>query len=154
MKRKMTSKNAVDNFLKCNSIAVAGVSRDKRKFGYIVYTHLKENNYKVFPINPNVNEIDSEKCYPNLAEIKEKIDGVILVVPPPQSKKVVREANELGIKSIWFQQGSSSEEAVKICEENNISFVRDECILMFAEPVKSAHRFHRWLWKIFGKLPK
>jgi len=139
----MTSKNAVDNFLTCKSIAVAGVSRNKRKFGYIVYAHLKENNYKVYPINPNVKEINSEKCYPNLAEIKEKIDGVILVVPPTQSVKVVREANELGIKNIWFQQVSSSEEAVKFCEGNNISFVRDECILMFAEPVKSIHKFHR-----------
>lgn len=52
MKSKMTSEQAVDNFLKCNSVAAAGVSRDKRKFGYIVYNHLKTNNYKVFPINP------------------------------------------------------------------------------------------------------
>lgn len=154
MKRKMTSEQAVDNFLKCNSLAVAGVSRDKRKFGYIVYNHLKINNYKVFPIIPKMKEIDSDKCYPNLAELKEKIDGVILVVPPLQSEKIVREANKLGIKAVWFQQGSSSDEAVKFCEENDISFLKDECILMFAEPVKSVHKFHRWLWKILGKLTK
>jgi len=25
---------------------------------------------------------------------------------------------------------------------------------MFAEPVKSFHAFHRWIWKLLGKLPK
>lgn len=85
---------------------------------------------------------------------KRKNSASNLVVPPLQSDKIVREANKLGIKAVWFQQGSSSDEAVKFCEENNISFVKDECILMFAEPVKSVHKFHRWLWKILGKLPK
>lgn len=150
----MTSKRAIESFLNNNSIAIVGVSRDKNKFGYSVYKHLKERNYKVFAINPNINEIDSDKCYSNLGEVKEKIDGAILVVPPKASEKVVREANDLGIKSVWFQQGSSSDEAVKLCEENNISYLRDECIMMFTEPVESIHKFHRWIWKVIGKLPK
>jgi len=150
----MTTRKAVTDFLNNKSIAVVGVSRNPKKFGYAVYKHLKERNYKTFPINPNITEIDSDKCYSNLADIKEKIDGVILVVMPTVSAKVVKEANDLGIKSIWFQQGSSSDEAVKFCEDNSMSFVRDECIMMFTEPVESIHKFHRWLWKIFGKLPK
>jgi len=59
----------------------------------------------------------------------------------------------LGIKSVWFQQGSSSDEAIKFCEEKGMSVVSGECIFMFAEPVDSIHKFHRWIWKIFGKLP-
>jgi hypothetical protein len=31
--------------------------------------------------------------------------------------------------------------------------VQKECILMFAEPVKSIHGIHRWIWKVLGKLP-
>ncbi len=150
----MTSKQAVDSFLQCKSIAVVGVSRSEKKFGYLVYKHLKERNYKTFPINPNINEVDSDKCYSHLADVSEKIDGVILVVPPNVSERVVKEANNLGIKSIWFQLGSSSDEAIKYCEANNISFVNNECIMMFTEPVESVHKFHRWIWKIIGKLPK
>jgi predicted CoA-binding protein len=66
----------------------------------------------------------------------------------------VKEAREKGIKSVWFQQGSSSKEAVKFCVENDMSVVDGECILMFTEPVESIHKIHRWIWKIFGKLPK
>jgi predicted CoA-binding protein len=97
--------------------------------------------------------IDSEKCYPNLSSIDEEFNGVLLVIPPEQSEKVVKEANDLGVKSIWFQQGSSSEEAVKFCMEEGMSVVSEECIMMFAEPVESFHKFHRWIWKVFGKLP-
>ena len=150
----MTNQSAVTNFLKNRTIAVVGVSRDKKKFGYAVYKHLKDRNYKTFPINPNITEIDSEKCFPSLTAVKEKIDGVILVVPPKVSEEVAREANDLGIKSIWFQQGSGSKEAIKYCEENGMSVVSGECIMMFTEPVESIHKFHRWIWKIFGKLPK
>ena len=149
----MTTKHAVNIFLKNKSIAVVGVSRNKKKFGYIAYKNLKDKGYKVFPVNPNADSVDSYKCYPNLSSISGAFDGVLLVVPPKQSEAVVREAHQLGVKSIWFQQGSSSEEAINFCEENNISVVSGECIMMFTEPVESFHKFHRWIWKIFGKLP-
>ena len=150
----MTKQSSVTNFLKNKPIAVVGVSRNKNKFGYIAYKNLKDKQFKVFPVNPNVEAVDSDKCYPNLSSIKENVEGVLLVVPPQQSEQVVKEANNLGIKSIWFQQGSSSEQAIKLCEDNNIDYVSGECIMMFSEPVESFHKFHRWIWKIFGKLPK
>lgn len=150
----MTTQKTVDNFLSHKSIAVVGVSRDKKKFGYSVFKHLKDRNYTVFPVNPNISNFDGDKCYPNLSSIKEKFEGVVLVVPPLQSEKVVKEANDLGIKSVWFQQGSSSNEAIKFCEEKGMSVVSGECIMMFTEPVESIHKFHRWVWKIFGKFPK
>ena len=84
----MTTKHAVNNFLKNKSIAVVGVYRDKKKFGYAVYKGLKDKGYNVVAVNPNINEVDSEKCYPTLSSISEKVDGVLLVVPPQQSEKV------------------------------------------------------------------
>lgn len=86
----MTSKRAIESFLNNNSIAIVGGSHNKKKFGYAVYKHLKQWNYKTFPINPNVNEIDSDKCYAGLGKVDEKIDGVILVVPPNISEKVFK----------------------------------------------------------------
>jgi predicted CoA-binding protein len=149
----MTTEQAVNKFLRNKSIAVVGVSRDKKKFGYAAYKGLKDKSYNVFPVNPNIDRIDSEKCYANLSSIKEKPEGVLLVVQPKQSEAVVKEAADLGIKSIWFHQGSSSDAAIKFCKERGMSVVSGECILMFAEPVDSIHKFHRWIWKIFRKLP-
>ena len=149
----MTSKESVANFLSSKNLAVVGVSRKSSKFGNIIYKELKKKGVNVFGVNPNMGSIEGDQCYKNLQELKGKIDGVINVVSPNQTLEVVKQANEIGVKNIWMQQGSESEEAINFCKENGINEIHKECILMFAEPVKSIHSFHKWIWKIAGKLP-
>jgi predicted CoA-binding protein len=79
---------------------------------------------------------------------------VLVVVPPAETEKVVREAAAAGIKRIWMQQGAESPAAIKFCQENGLSAVHGECILRFAEPAGWFHRAHRCVWKLLGKLPK
>jgi predicted CoA-binding protein len=76
------------------------------------------------------------------------------VTPPSATDKAVREAVEAGVPHLWIQQGSESKEALAFCQEKNPSAVSGHCILMFAEPVGSFHRVHRWPKKLFGGLPK
>ncbi len=149
----MTSQAAVDSFLSSENIAVVGVSRKSSKFGNFIYKELKKKGVPVYGVNPKMDTIEGDKCYKNLQELKGKVDGVINVVSPSKTVDVVKEAKEIGINNIWMQQGSESEEAIKFCMENGINEVHKECILMFAEPVKSFHGFHRWIWKVLGKLP-
>jgi predicted CoA-binding protein len=81
------------------------------------------------------------------------VGGVLIVVPPAQTEKVVRLAAEAGIPRVWMQQGSESEAAVKFCRENGIAEVHGECIMMYAGQA-GFHKFHRWMWKLFGKAPR
>ena len=149
----MTSQKSVDEFLSCKNLAVVGVSRKSSKFGNVIYNELKKKGINIYGVNPNMEIVNGDKCYKNLNELKGKIDGIINVVSPTQTYQVVREANDIGIKNIWMQQGSESEEAINYCQENEINEVHKECILMFADPVNSIHGLHRWLWKVLGKLP-
>ena len=150
----MTSKKLVEDFVSQNNIAVVGVSRNKSKFGNYIYRELKKKNYRVFPVNPNLDLTDGDKCYPNLSSVPEKLDGVIINVSPPEALNVIKDANIEGIKRVWLQQGSQSDEAVKLCEHHNMDCVSNECIIMFAEPIEFMHRAHKWLWKVLGKLPQ
>ena len=149
----MTSKKIVDEFLAQNKIAVVGVSRKKTKFGNAIYKELKQKSYNVFPINPHITTFEGDACYPDLLSLPEKVDAVIINVPPAQTEKVVREAKQAGINKVWLQQGSQSEVAEKFCEENGIDCVSNECILMFAQPSAFIHRAHRWVWGVLSKLP-
>jgi predicted CoA-binding protein len=150
----MSSKKMVDEFLDQKKIAIVGVSRKRSKFGNIIYRELKKKGFQVFPINPNANIVEDSICYPDLNSLPEKIDAVIINVPSIQTEKVVREVKEAGIKKVWLQQGSQSDEAEKFCEENGIECISNECILMFAEPAGIIHRAHRWVWGVLGKLPQ
>jgi len=150
----MTSKKLVEDFLSQKNIAVVGTSGNRKKFGYIIYKELKAKGYNVYPVNPNTDNIDDVKCYPNLSVLKEKVEAAILVVPPSATNEVVKDAYAVGINKIWMQQGSESREAINFCEENSIDVIHNECILMFSEPAGFIHRAHRWVWDVVGKLPQ
>lgn len=150
----MTTKAVVDNFVAQKTLAVVGVSRDPKKFGNAAYRELKAKGYRVFPINRNIDSIEGDRCYANLIALPEKVEGVLIVVPPRETEQVVHEVDAAGIKRVWMQQGSESDTAVRFCQEHGISEVHGECIMMFAQPVQSVHRWHRGAWRLFGKLPK
>jgi predicted CoA-binding protein len=149
-----SSKADVDQFISQPKLAVVGVSRDTKKFGNAAYKALKQKGYQVYPINRNVETIEGDRCYPALAALPEKVDGVVIVVPPRETEQVVREADAAGIKNVWMQQGAESDAAIQYCQEHGLDEVHGECIMMFAPPVGSVHRWHRGAWKLFGKLPK
>ena len=150
----METKLLIDNFLSQNKIAVVGASRNSKKFGNIVYKDLRKKGYHVLPINPNATEIEGDQCFPDIETLPEKVDGLVFVTPPEQTENILKHAEQAGIKKVWLQQGAESERAIQFCEEKNIDCIHGECIMMFAEPVESFHKFHRWIWKVFGKLPQ
>lgn len=150
----MNHSDTIRNFISQKNIAVVGVSSSGKGFGAAVFNHLKGNGYNAFPVNINGGNYQQEKLYKNLTEIKDSIDGVVTVVPPAETEKVLHEVVQLGIKNVWMQQGSESKNAIEFCNEQKLNAVYGECILMFAEPVKSIHGFHRWIWKLIGKYPK
>ena len=144
---------SIKSFLNLKNIAVLGVSSKGKGFGVAVYNHLKDNGYNVFGVNKNGGFSGSLKFYNSISMIEQTIDGIITVVPPSETEIVVQQANSIGIKNIWMQQGSESKNAINFCKDNGINVVHNECIMMFVEPVKSIHSFHRWINKMVGKYP-
>ncbi len=150
----MYTKATVDDFLAQRSLAVVGVSRGGKKFGNTAYRELKAKGYRLFPVHPEAEVLEGDKCYPSLSSLPEPVGGVLVVVPPARTEQVVRDATAANIPRVWMQQGAGSGEAIRFCEEHSISVVAGECILMFAEPLKFYHKPHRWIWRLLGKLPK
>ena len=150
----MNTRAAINEFLGSKTLAVVGVSAKRRGFGYMVYHDLKGKGYTVYPVNPNTNAIDGDPCYPDVRLLPEKVDGIVLVIPPEQTEQVVAEAAEAGIRRLWMQQGAESDAAIRFCEEHGISVVHSECIMMFASPAGFPHRVHRWVRGVVGRLPE
>lgn len=150
----MTTKAAIDQFLGLKVLAVAGASRDTKKFGYAVYHELKEKGHTVYPVNPHAETIDGDACYPTLAALPAVPDGLVIVTPPAQTEQLVREAAQAGIRHIWLQQGAESTAAVQFCQQNGLALVAGECIFMYGEPSAWFHRAHRWVNSVIGKGPK
>ncbi|OHD72961.1 MAG: hypothetical protein A2V99_05400 [Spirochaetes bacterium RBG_16_67_19] len=106
------------------------------------------------PVNPHADSLEGERCYHRLTEIADKPEGALVLTGSSQTESVVRDAVQAGIRHLWIQQGSDSAAALELARKEGLSVVSGDCILMFAEPVASFHRFHRWIWKLLGRLPK
>lgn len=115
---------------KKNIYAVIGVSRNPRKYGHRVYKDLKMSGYRVYPINPNADEIFGDKCYHSLKELPKKPDVVDIVVPPMITVDIVKECKELGIKRVWMQPGSESKKTINFCKENDINIIHGVCVMV------------------------
>jgi uncharacterized protein len=149
----MTSKAAVQDFVSQKTLAIVGVSRSGTKFGNSAYRELKAKGYKVYAIHPEAETLEGDPAFKDFSALPEKVDGVVIVVKPAQTEKVVRDAAQAGIRRVWMQQGSESEAAVQYCKDNGLAEVHGECIMMYGVGT-GMHGFHGKLWKWLGKAPK
>lgn len=148
------NRKAIESFLSSKKIAIAGVSRNSKKFGYTVFKELSLRGFDVYPINPNTSSLGGTPCFQNVSTLPPDVKNLLILTPKNQTAGLVLEAVTHGISDIWIQQMSETPEAIKVAEENNVNLTSKQCILMWIEPVKSIHRFHRNVKKLFGMLPK
>jgi hypothetical protein len=125
----MLDRKGVEEFARGDGWAVVGASADRSKFGNITFRELKRRGKRVYPVNPRATVVEGEPCYPDLSALPERVERVLIVVPPKQGERVVREAEEAGIKNVWFQPGAESEAALAFCEAHGMVAVSGHCIL-------------------------
>lgn len=148
-----TSRKAIEQFLSSRKIAIAGVSRDPNKFGAAVMKELRQKGFDLYPVNPNCETIHGEPCFQSVTALPPDVKNLLVVTPKKYTLDVVREAVGKGIENIWVQQMSDTRETLEYLGTSGVTVISRQCILMWAEPVKSIHRFHRAVKRIFGLLP-
>lgn len=145
----MPTREAIDDFLSQEHIAVVGVSRNPKHFATRVYEELLHRGHVAYPVNPQATTILNAPCYPTIRDVPDPLDGVMVILKAEAAMQVVRDCAERGVQRVWLHHGAGpgadSEEAVAFCRAHGIEVIDGACALMFAEPVKGIHRVHRWL---------
>jgi predicted CoA-binding protein len=98
---------------KQKSVAVIGASNDRSKYGNKAVRAYLLNGFKVYPVNPREETIEGLKAYRSILEIPEEVDRATLYVPPKVGLKVIEEIAEKGVKELYFNPGSESDELVE-----------------------------------------
>ena len=132
-----------DEFIKetlgiSKTIAMVGVSsikkevstNIKRRPSTIVMKYMQEFGYKVIPVNPFSagKKIHGETIVAKLSDIKIPIDIVDVFRPSKEATMIAEEAVKIRAKIFWLQYGIQNDEAKKIVESKNISYVSNKCI--------------------------
>jgi len=150
----MVSRKSIDDFLSQKKIALIGVSRDTKQLANVAFRFLKTHGYTVYPVNPNAEQVEGERCFSTVASLPEKVDGALIFLPPEKTINVLPQIAEAGINHVWLQQQTESPQAIQFCKDHNIHVVYGECIMMFSEPLSFPHRAHRWVKKVTRTLPR
>ncbi len=145
---------SIQQFVSEKTMALVGASATGKGFGSFAYSELRQRGYRVLAVHPTASAIQGDACWPSVAVLPERVERLLVVVKPDAAEAVVRDAAAAGVRRVWLQQGAESPAALRAGEELGLDVVHGQCILMFAEPVGTFHGFHRWIWKLVGKIPR
>jgi predicted CoA-binding protein len=127
----------IDEMLReTKNVAVVGMSDKPWRASHNIGKYLAAHGYCIFPVNPALNRVLDNPCYPDLesaqaAAQEQTGKGIDLVdvfrasenVPP-----IVDDVIRLQIKYLWLQDGVVHDEAVARARAAGVKCVQSDCI--------------------------
>lgn len=135
----INAKEAIKQIMdECRTIAVVGLSSNVWRASNSVAGYMKEQGYRVIPVNPNEQQVFGIKAHPSLADVPDKIDLVDIFRRSEEAGQAVDEAIKVGAKAVWLQEGVIDEQAARRAQEAGLLVVMNRCWL------KEHMRVKRW----------
>jgi predicted CoA-binding protein len=130
---------SVEDILKSSRVvAVVGLSSNPERHSYQVASYLKEQGYRIIPVNPKENKVLDEAAYPDLYSIPEPVDVVEVFRRPEDVPAIVEQAIKIGAKVVWMQEGIVNEAAAAQAKEAGLLVVMDKCMLKEHQKLRNA----------------
>lgn len=117
------------DFRKIKSIAIVGLSDNPERPSYEVGKYLISEGFKIFPVNPNIDNFLGIKSYKTLSDIKEKIDVVDIFRKSEFVGPIVDEAIKIGAKAIWMQEGVIDEVSAAKARTAGLTVIMNLCMM-------------------------
>ena len=117
------------------TIAMVGLSSDRQKASFFVAGYLKDEGYRIVPVNPKADTILGETVYPDLAAIPFPID-IIDIFRPSQdvdaivSQAISRKEKGLDAPAIWMQLRIINLPAAERARTAGLIVIVDKCLKM------------------------
>lgn len=138
-KRILGKKNGLDSIFYPKSICVIGASNDISKIGGYIFSQIKDlKDIKTYPINVKWQEIQSNKAYSNVLEIKKDIDLAIVAIPSNFVISTIKDCIEAKIKNLVIitagfkesgEEGLEKEEEIReLVKKHNLNLIGPNCL--------------------------
>src|SRR3972149_11358072 len=95
------------------TIAVVGLSDRPDRPAHSVPAYLKQQGYRIIPVNPKLRSALGETAFPSLLEVPEPVDVVQIFRRSEDVPPVVEDAIRIGAKVVWMQSGIVHEQAAE-----------------------------------------
>ena len=111
------------------NVIILGASDKPDRYSFKAYKLLSEYGHKCHLIHPTLSNIEGEKVYSDLEEIKLRPDTLTVYINPSLSSKLLDKIIKLNPKRIIFNPGSENPELYPKLNEENIHF-EEACTLV------------------------
>ena len=104
-------RNFLHLFFYPESVAVVGASSNQKTLNFNLIANLVNLKYqgKIYPVNPNAEEILGIKAYPGIKDIPGSVDYVISCVPASEVLNLLEDCSHKGVKAIHLYTARFSE---------------------------------------------
>lgn len=110
-------------------VLILGASTKPHRYSYKAMRSLLGTGHEVVLVSPKYDEIEGRKCYRDLSEVQEAIDGITMYVGAKVSSTLIQDIVALKPKIVIFNPGSENPELYKALEKNGIRHV-EACTLV------------------------
>ena len=122
--------------LQAKTIAVVGISEREDRASNYVSDYMQSQGYKIYPVNPNIEEWFGSKSYESIEDVPDKIDIVDVFRRSTSVMPVAEDAVASGAKVLWLQQGIVNQEAATFALDKGLTVVMDSCIMVEHKSMK------------------
>ena len=142
-------KHFLDLFFYPKSVAVVGASRNPHAVNYYLVANLVKLKFpgKIYPVNPNAQEIMGLKAYPDVRSIEGDIDLVAISVAASRTLDIIKDCIAKKVKAITLIAGGFSEigedgeglqdEVFRLLKENGIRAIGPNAL----SPINARNNF-------------
>jgi len=127
------SRDEIDAFLRrIRTIAVVGMSANSARPSHGVARALQSFGYTVVPVNPGIESVLGQRCWPSLTAAVEgvgmPIDLVDVFRLPQHVPAIVNECIRLKLPALWLQDGVIDESSALRAQAAGLFTVMDRCV--------------------------
>jgi len=122
------------------SIAVIGASATPGKVGAIVLRNIINSGFlgKVYPVNPNRENINDLKCFKTVLDLPEVVDLALIAIPAASVNEVLSQIGEKGVKNVVIYSAGFKEigkdgerlehQLIEIADKYSLNILGPNCL--------------------------
>lgn len=127
-----------EHFQQFKTIVIIGASSNSYRTSFHIARYLKQNGFKIIPVNPNEKQVLEEKSYDTIFDlpVEIEVDAVVIFRNKIYTAEMVRQIVEWGEEKagkkpvIWTQLDVSTAEAKEIAEGAGFPYVENRCMMV------------------------
>ena len=129
---------SIDSFFNPKKVALVGASADYRKLGNSILMNLLSSEIGVFPITHSKEQVLGVKAYPDLTDLPELVDLVIVAVAAKHCPSLMQEIRNAGARNAVIISGGFSEtgpegaeiesDLIKAARDAGVRFIGPNCV--------------------------